>query len=585
MDPVFEIKAKLPIEELVGGYCEVKKKGRQFMCVCPFHNDTHPSMQISPDKGIAYCFACNSGGDIFSFYQKIEGVDFRQALKDLGERTGVKIEGLKTDSPVKKDEKERLRDCLKAANTFFQQKLKENEKAITYLKERNISGQQAKDFEIGFAPDSFSDTYQHLLKAGFSRKEIVDASLGIQKDLSDEKIYDRFRNRVMFPIHDGNGNIIGFGGRTLGQDDAKYINSGESPLYHKSLALYGLHHAREAMREKNSVILVEGYFDVLALHRVDVHNVVAVSGTALTEQHVKLLNRYVDKVVLCLDQDAAGKAAAERSFHLCSEVSLPVYTVTIEEKDPDEAANNNPEALKEKMEAEGIPFIDAILQEVTKEDTTTTDGKRAALSILIPLLKSVQSSVERGHYVKLIASTLATTEVALKDDIEAFQPQSSSISESVEEPAQPSKHLFSSSEIALGIMLQFPVTLSALPELIEPEDPFPNALYAGLKEAEDTKNLSLDMISLPKEFEERASILQMYCENVGFTGWSESLAFREVRKNITVSNRDLVRKKQQEIAKKLSQAQKDGHRAEEEKLSTQYQELLKLAKLARTENL
>ena len=301
MDPTLEIKAKLPIEELVGQYCQLKKKGRGFVCLCPFHQDKHPSMQVSPDKGIAYCFACSKGGDIFSFYQEIENVDFRQALKDLGEKTGVKVEGLKVDTPVQKDHKVRIRECLQAAQKYFAANIKDHEAAKAYLQKRDISQEQIAQFGMGVAQDSFSDTYQYLLKAGFSRKEIVDASLGIQKDLSDQKIYDRFRNRLMFPIHDGNGEIVGFGGRTLGDDDAKYINTGDTPLYNKSTVLYGLHYAKEAIRKHKKVVLVEGYFDVLACHKIGSTNTVAVSGTALTEQHVKILKRYAETVVLCLD--------------------------------------------------------------------------------------------------------------------------------------------------------------------------------------------------------------------------------------------------------------------------------------------
>ena len=159
MDPVLDIKARLPIEELVGQYCELKKKGRGFVCVCPFHNDKHPSMQVSPEKGIAYCFACNSGGDIFSFYQKIEGVDFRQALKDLGERTGVKVEGLRTETPVQKDHKERLRECRIAARKFYSEKLKASKNTQQYLKDRKVPAEQIGEFGLGVAPDSFSDTY------------------------------------------------------------------------------------------------------------------------------------------------------------------------------------------------------------------------------------------------------------------------------------------------------------------------------------------------------------------------------------------------------------------------------------------
>ena len=181
MDPISDIKARLPIEQLVGQYCALKKKGNSFVCLCPFHKDTHPSMQVSPDKGIAYCFACSSGGDIFSFYQKIEGVDFRQALKDLGEKTGVKVEGLRVETPVQKDHKVRIRECLEAACTYYQKNLAASPVALEYIRKRKVPPEQVADFRLGFAPDSFSDTYQHPLKAGLSRNEILQSTLFIPK--------------------------------------------------------------------------------------------------------------------------------------------------------------------------------------------------------------------------------------------------------------------------------------------------------------------------------------------------------------------------------------------------------------------
>ncbi|MFH0851200.1 MAG: DNA primase, partial [Candidatus Peregrinibacteria bacterium] len=339
MDEVSEIKSRLPIEQLVAQYVQIKKKGRGFVALCPFHNDSHPSLQISPDKGIAYCFACQKGGDIFKFYQEIEKVDFREALKDLAEKTGVKIEERSAKVALPKDEKERLRACLEAAAAFYRAQLKSSPVAQAYIVRRHVPAEQIEQFGLGFAPDSFSATYEHLLKAGFSRSEIVAAGLGVQKDLSEGRIYDRFRNRLMFPITDHQGNLVAFGGRAVGEEDAKYVNSSEGPLYSKSHVLYGLHYAKDAIRDHKSVLMVEGYFDLLACHKVGCTNVVAVSGTALTEQHVKLLKRYAETAVLCLDQDRAGRDAAERAFTMLAREGFHVSAVTFAEKDPDEAAN------------------------------------------------------------------------------------------------------------------------------------------------------------------------------------------------------------------------------------------------------
>ena len=478
-----------------------------------------------------------------------------------------------------------MRECLDAAQALFAKSLTENVNAKEYLEKRSISQEQIMQFGIGFAPDSFSTTYEHLLKQGFSRKEIVDASLGIQKDLSEGRIYDRFRNRVTFPIADGNGQVIGFGGRTLGADDAKYINSGETALYNKSTVLYGLHFAKEAIRKTKTIILVEGYFDVLACHKLGVANVVAASGTALTEQHVALLKRYADKVVLCLDQDAAGKKAAERAFLLCSAAGIPVNAITLEGKDPDEAANSHPEEFKEKLEQSGRPYLDILIDEFAEGDTDSSEAKRGVLTSMIPLLDALLSSVERGHYIGKVAALLGTTEVALKEDIETLRvatPVPVATVDTLEPTEQQEQKTegFNSTEITLGLFVLFPTLRSHLSALIEPEDLFCSALYTALKDAPDTDLLTLEMLALPEEFTERASILLLFCEHHGFSDWSASLAEREIQKNCRAANAQLLQAKQRDIAKKLMQAHKEGNTAEAVKLQMRHAEILKLAKMA-----
>lgn len=582
MDPVAEIKARLPIEMLVGEYCQLKKKGRGFVCVCPFHSDTHPSMQVSPDKGIAYCFACSSGGDIFSFYQKIENVDFPQAIKDLAEKTGVKVEGIKPPKPEEKDRKVRLKECLESALSFYRSQLAAHAPAAEYLKKRGIPAQQIEEFELGYAPDSFSDTYQHLLKSGFSQSEIVDASLGIKKDLSEGKIYDRFRNRIMFPIRDAHGALAGFGGRTLGDDDAKYINSGETPLYNKSSILFGLHLAKDAIREKKRVVLVEGYFDLLACHRIGITNSVAVSGTALTDLHVRALKRMAESVVLCLDQDRAGREASERAFHLCAPEGLEVRAVEIAGKDPDEAAIANPDAVRDALAGGGSLYLDLVLRHLAEEDCTSAEGKRSVERRMLPLIKALPSAVERDHYVERTAHLLSTTKSAVQEDLDrmAADPIHAHVDAPANvRPAGPEP--FSSAEIALGMLCMFPKLRSLMSEFIEPDDVFVSLLYRAVRDMPASEEFaSVESLKLAPEFAERASILLLFCEHHGFLEWSESLAAREIRRNCANANKDLLRRKQREVAEKLMKARKEGRSAEEDKLSTEYQEILKLAKLS-----
>ena len=580
MEVTDEIKARLPIEDLVGQYCQLQKKGRTMVCMCPFHNDKNPSMNVSPDKGIAYCFACQSGGDIFTFYQLIEGVDFRQALKDLAEKTGVKLPDAPKGAPkVNKDEKDRLRACLKEACVFYINNINESEAAKKCLQDRALPVESVKKFSIGAAPNSFSATYEHLLKKGFSKSEILAAGLGVQKDLQEGKIYDRFRNRLMFPIHDTTGKIVGFGGRTLGDDDAKYINSSDGPLYHKSNILYGLHHAKESIRSTKKVIMVEGYFDVIACHRVGVQNVVAVSGTALTEQHVKILKRYCDTVVLCLDQDRAGQDAAERAFLLCSKQGLHVQVINLGQKDPDEEVRADPEGLKQKLSSEGKAYLEHVLDLLQEQGVSSVEQKRSALQRLLPLLDSVSTEVEKAHYLARSAAVLSTTETALIDDLAKAKkeplPQKKPVQKDVS-----TKEGFSKMEITLGLFLLYPLHLELIQQLIEPKEGFCGALYEALKSQKPVEKLTVEMLDLPQEYAERASILYMFCEHHNLSTWTESLALQELKKNCLNANREMLKKKQREIVQQLAEARKAGRKAEEEQLNTQYHHVLKLAQMS-----
>ncbi len=581
MDDVQQIKNRLPIEQLVGSYCQLHKKGRSFVALCPFHNDSKPSLLVSPDKGIAYCFACQSGGDIFSFYQKIEGVDFQTAIRDLAERAGVKLE-IKAGAHVpKKDDKDRARECLKTALTFYREQLKSSVPAKDYLEKRAVPQEQIDAFELGVAPDGFTATYDHLLKANHSRGDIVASGLAIQRDLQDQRAFDRFRNRLMFPIHDPQGQLVGFGGRTLGADDAKYINTSDGLLYHKSAVLYAFHKAKESMRETGKAVIVEGYFDVLACHRVGITNTVATCGTALTDQHCKLLRRYVDKVVLCLDSDRAGQEAMERAFPLLAAEGLHVEAVILPEKDPSEILASDPEQLRSLLSTPAA-YLDIVIQQALGSNLSDPFEKRQALSRILRLVRSLPSAVERNDYLRKAAAVFQTTETALQQDLQAMQTATVSAPRKQEAVRVSPAELFSSSEIVLGLFCLYPQLRHLLSELIIPQEGLAAALYTSVKDAPaDAAHLKAEDLGLEKSFEERVGVLLLYLEDHNLSEWSESMAAREIKNNCRQANREYLRVRQQEIARKLVDARMRGERDEEASLQNQYQELLKLMQKAK----
>jgi DNA primase len=582
MDIKDEIRSRLPIDQLVAQYCQLKRKGRNFVCVCPFHNDSRPSFLVSPDKGIGYCFACQSGGDIFSFFQKIENVDFPTAVKMLAEKAGVEIpkDNFNKKPSVSKDEKVRLRECMEAAQAFYMAKLKAVPVALTYVESRGVPSPLMEKFGIGYAPDSFSETYDHLLKQNFSRSEIVACGLGVQKDI-EGKIYDRFRHRIMFPIRDAQGTLIGYGGRAMGDSDAKYVNSPESPLYHKSSVLFGLFEARDAIRKNRKIVLVEGYFDAIAAHKAGVENVVAVSGTALTEEHVKILKRIADEVVLCLDQDNAGQLAAGRAFDLLSRAHLIINSVSLPAKDPDELVQKDAAMFARLINENAVPYIDSVIEKLKmKPDIAEPSGKRVIAETLYPLLDAIPTSVELRAYMEKAAARFGIVTGEFNADFRSWKASLGGKRVDPKAHEKVGESGYSRDELCIGFGLLYPLVRPLLKELIaiddDPLTPLRDAILTSgdRSGAEIVAELDLDPV-----IKERIHVITLYCEE-NFPAWSENLAAKEFRKLVGSSNRERMLKKQMLIVQELKQAREKGRPDEEARLLTQYHQLLKLTKMA-----
>ncbi len=581
MDIKDEIRARLPIDQLVAQYCQIKRKGRNFVSLCPFHNDSHPSFLISPDKGIAYCFACQSGGDIFSFFQKIESVDFPTAVKMLAEKAGVEIpkENFSKKPTVSKDEKDRLRECLAAAAEFYEAKLQAVPASLSYVQNRGVPAELMKKFGVGYAPDSFSETYDHLLKLGFSRSEIVSAGLGVQKEI-EGKMYDRFRHRIMFPIRDAQGVIIGFGGRAMGDSDAKYVNSPESPLYNKSSVLFGLFQARDAIRKTRKVILVEGYFDCIAAHKAGIEHVVAVSGTALTEEHVKILRRHADEVILCLDQDNAGQLAAVRAFDLLSRAHLQILSVTLPAKDPDELVQRDPTLFAHMIHETALPYIDSVIDVLQERpDIAEPAGKRVVAETLFPLLDAVSASVEVRAYMQKAAKNFGIIEGELEADYRRWKMQIGTVTKA-ESSRKMTDAPYNRFELCLGFALLYPAVRSLVTELIVPdEDPYGLVREALATSGEKPSSEVLAPIGIEPTLKEKLHVLSLYCEE-NFPQWSDNMASKEFRKLVLSSNIEKMLEKQLGIVRELKEAREKGASDDEARLLVQYQQVLKLTKMA-----
>ena len=323
-DVVSEIKARLNIEDVVSSYVQLKKAGRSFKGLCPFHNEKTPSFIVSTEKQIAYCFGCHKGGDMFKFIEEVEGVDFSEAVKILADRAGLKVET--SDFKPKNKEVSSLRETLldihEKACLFYQEKLVETKSgalALAYLKNRGIFNDIISEFRIGFAPDEGTELLAFLLKKGFKHDDLVKSGLFSSRDISGKDLSDKFRFRLIFPIFDYLGRVIGFGGRSLKDDQVpKYLNSPETAIYSKGKVLYGLSHSKKFIKESDRVIMVEGYFDLISLYKEGVKNVCASSGTALTSDQARLIKRFTKNVISCFDTKSPIKE--DRSFNLLNTI-------------------------------------------------------------------------------------------------------------------------------------------------------------------------------------------------------------------------------------------------------------------------
>lgn len=417
--PVEQIKERLSIVDVVGGYIKLEKAGGSYKALCPFHNEKTPSFNVSPARQAYYCFGCNRGGDIFSFVEEIEGVEFVDALRVLADRAGVT---LKRENMEEKSARERLYAIMEEATDLYEKHLERNPDAQKYLTGRGLRDTTIRSFRIGFAPLEWRTLYTHLREKGFSDEETERA--GLTKRAEGKGYYDRFRGRIMFPIFDANGRVVAFSGRVFGEqktpdgtDVAKYINSPETPLYDKSSVMFGYDRAKKAMRTQNFVILVEGQMDLIMAHQAGTENAVAVSGTALTEKHLALLKRLTDNAVFAFDADEAGLSATARAFQLALTIGMNVRVLAIpEEKDPADYILKNEAGWAEAV-AGSKHIIDFYLDVLSDKGYDQRRFMEEVGKHVLPLILSMRSRIEQAHFILEIARKLGLPESAVWEEV------------------------------------------------------------------------------------------------------------------------------------------------------------------------
>ena len=480
---------------------------------CPFHNEKTPSFYVSPARENYHCFGCNKGGDIFSFVEEIEGVEFREALKILAEKTGVQL--VKEDPRVR-SERERLLAIMEEATVFFEAKLAANALVKEYVKGRGITEETVKKFRIGFAPSAWRDLYTHLNKKKFTDIEIEKAGLSIKANRpgpNGEAYFDRFRSRVMFPITDAAGRVVAFSGRIYGEatpDTAKYINSPQTALYDKSRILFGYDKAKQAIRERDFCVCVEGQMDLVLSHQANIANTVAVSGTALTEHHLGMVSRLSKNVIFAFDADSAGVSAAGRGIEKALSMGLEVKVVGLPQGlDPADLVKQDPqEWIKRVGEAKHV--VTFFLNHVQEKQPDKRLMRQEVSTLVLPYIARMGSAMEQAHFVEEVASAIGMDTDPIREDVARIARENAGNQPMVKKPAVPfqkqtSRYSKIQDELMSLLAWQESLPTPAMPIVAIKEEAAAVVGDAFMLLFEKTKESFKDVFSIEKKYEGHAS--------------------------------------------------------------------------------
>ncbi len=441
---VQQVKDKLNVLDIVGGYVKLTKTGINYRGICPFHSEKGPSFFVSPGRQMWKCFGCGKGGDIFEFIKEIEGVEFGDALRLLANKAGVE---LKRENPQVSSERKRLYEICDLACSFFEKQLGNStygKDAKEYLLKRGITEESLKKWRLGYSPDTWQGLSDFLVGRGYTRDEIVKAGLAVPSDKGNNP-YDRFRGRIIFPILDLNSQVVGFTARIFKDADkketAKYINTPQTILYDKSNVLYGLNFAKVAIRKNNQCVLTEGNTDAIMCQQAGFENTVAVSGTALTERHLSILKRYTDNLLLAFDMDSAGDTATKRGINLAEMQGFNIKVIDTysgampdgrQAKDPAEIILENPENWKaslEKVRAIMDYYFDSAF---TKFDKNNPKDKKEIGKLILPAIKRLQNKIEQSHWIQKLVARLGVSQEAILEELKNTKLDDSSHSNVLE---------------------------------------------------------------------------------------------------------------------------------------------------------
>lgn len=567
LSSVEQIKAKLDIVEVIGAYVKLEKAGVNWRGRCPFHNEKTPSFFVSPTRSSYHCFGCNKGGDLINFVQEIEGLDFVGALKHLAEKAGIELEPFERKS---QDENEKLWQALASAEIFYRNNLATEKEVIKHLLGRGLTIETIKKFGLGFARDKWRDLADFLQGRGFDEKTLELAGLVISSQPGRTgRAYDRFRQRIIFPIRNQNGKVAGFSARIYGKDDnvAKYINSPQTPVYDKSRILYGFDLAKQEIRQKDFAVLVEGQIDLVMSHQAGVTNTVATSGTALTEEHLKLIKRLTENLILAFDFDLAGLKASWRAINMARTLGFNVKIAELpKDMDPADLIKKDPAAWL-KAVAEAKHYIDFMIGALKQEGKNGLDLTLAINEYVLPYVKALDKNMEQAHFVAKLSSVLGLPEQSIWRDLEKVEISQEMPGPSFPPSVESKNRLQAIEERLFGLWWSQEKGENWLAWSLRLKDLLGSELFAkkekDLSQIKDQLSLEAELLSAGKEnlAEEFENLLAGYREE---RQKAELLFFMNQTKEAELAGdeqkRELSLKKCQEILAAINESRKDFHK-------------------------
>lgn len=589
---VDEIKQKLNIVDVINRYVPLKKRGRHHIACCPFHGEKTPSFTVSEELQIYKCFGCGKAGDIFSFLEEYEKITFREALEELAKMAGVVL--IKSESFSREEvQKKKLIEINNEVAKFYNYILLSHplgQKALSYVLDRGVSKETIKKFKIGYSPQNSQLISNYLLKKGYKTHDLIATGTFGQSQYGDHRLYDRFQDRLVFPLTDYRDQILGFSGRILptsvNQNLAKYINSPETEIYHKSQMLFGLNLTKDAIRAQNSVIVVEGEFDMISPYQIGVQNIVALKGTAFTQEQLQLLRRYTDTIILGLDSDFAGNNAARKSIELADSLEFDIRVLTLGDfKDPDEAIKSDSEYFKSQLK-NTVPVWDFIIESVAKtNDASTIKGKKEILSQVLPFLVKINNSVIRSDYLKKLADEIGSDEESVYEEARKYLPSAVPVNNPQLTPKNDTATQLSPKTEKLEELLLSLVFSAHKPAALAKKIEKYLNLFTTQKHVTLYKALLTQIEFEPRVYQESIPAeLRPIFQNIYLNGTALNLdpqsRLREIKKTATQLSVLVLKNQIQELTKKIAKLESIGDEAELNKTELEYNQLLiKLAKL------